>query len=362
MSSSSLLIRADASASIGMGHVMRCLSLAQAHAELAVTPATFLTADPLPGLISRAGESGIAVTALSSAPGSDGDVRETSALAQRVGADWIVLDGYRFDPAFQSGLRAGGQRVLVIDDHGHAGRYHADVVLDQNPGADAVAYENRDPHTRLLLGVRFALLRAEFRRWRRSRPPVPARARRVVVTLGGSDPDNVSARVLEGLAAVPGPLEVLLVIGAANPHGAALRAAVALCPHPVDVVVDARDMPERLAWADLAVAAAGSTSWELALVGTPQMAVVLADNQQPVADRLASDGLAVSLGRHGALGADAIAAAVADLAEDRARRSELSRRGQGLVDGRGALRVLAAMDLSGGAQAGDVHQGSLASR
>ena len=101
-----------------------------------------------------------------------------------------------------------------------------------------------------------------------------------------------------------------------------------------------------MAWADLAVTAAGSTSWELARVGTPQVAIVLADNQRPVAQGLAAEGLAVSLGWHADLTPESIAGAVGALAGDAGRRGEMSRRGRELIDGRGACRVLAEMGLA----------------
>jgi spore coat polysaccharide biosynthesis predicted glycosyltransferase SpsG len=146
--------------------------------------------------------------------------------------------------------------------------------------------------------------------------------------------------VLRGLAAVPEPLEILLLVGGANPHGAALRAQAARSPHPVAIAVDVRDMAARLAACDLAVTAAGGTLLELARVGTPALAIVVADNQAPGARALADAGATVNLGRHDTLDAAAIGAAVADLAGDPARRGALARRGAELVDGQGAARVL----------------------
>ena len=347
MSPPRLLVRADASAAIGMGHAMRCLALAEAYGGSAGGRSVFLMAAPLPGFAARAQGSGAEVHALTAAAGSAGDVRETLATAAEVGAGWIVLDGYQFDGGFQAALVDAGHRVLALDDHGHAGRYHAQLVLNQNAGADPAPYEDRTQATRLLLGPRFALLREEFRhRSGGQRRAAPARARRVLVTLGGSDPDNVSARVLEGLGAVPGPLEIMLLVGPANPHRAALEPAAAACPHRVEVVTDARDMAQRLAWAEVAVAAAGSTVLELACVGTPQVLIVLADNQAPGAAAMARDGLAINLGRQESLAPDTIAVAVAALADDVARRNEFSRRSRELVDGRGTKRVLAAMELT----------------
>jgi len=325
---------------------MRCLSLAEAYIGRGGR-AVFLMAEPPAPFAARATAAGATVRALRAPPGSPADVEETRSHAARDRASWVVLDSYECDGAFQAAIVDSGHRVLALDDHGHAGRYRADLVLNQNAGADPALYADREPITRLLLGPRFALLREEFRRWPAEGRTVPLRAGRVVVTLGGSDPDNVSARVLEGLAAVPGPLEALLLVGPANPHQGALQEAASACPHPVHIATGVHDMATRLAWADLAVSAAGSTVLELARVGTPQILIVLADNQAPGAAAMARDGLAVNLGRHTGVDADAIAAAVTALADDAERRQELSLRSRELVDGRGTERVLAAMQLAG---------------
>jgi UDP-2,4-diacetamido-2,4,6-trideoxy-beta-L-altropyranose hydrolase len=342
-----ILVRTDASPSIGMGHAMRCLALAEAHHETGGRT-VFLMSQPTSAFAARASGSGAEVRSLMGAPGSAGDLAQTLAVAEAVGAGWVVLDGYQFDADFQAGLAADGTRVLALDDHGHTGRYSAEIVLNQNAGASETLYRDRRPSTRLLLGPRFALLREEFRLWSARPATVPARARRVVVTFGGSDPDNLSERALAGLARVKGPLEVGLIVGAANPHRPALEAAAKRCPHPVDVLVDARDMARQLAGADLAVAAAGVTALELAGVGTPHVAIVLADNQLPGAVALARERTIVNLGWHADVTPEAIGAAVAALADDAERRAEMSRRGRELVDGRGAERVLAAMGLIAG--------------
>jgi UDP-2,4-diacetamido-2,4,6-trideoxy-beta-L-altropyranose hydrolase len=335
-----MVIRADASAAIGMGHAMRSLALAQALADERGGEAVFVMADPPDAFVARAGQDDMRVVALAAEAGSLDDAAETLAY----GGGWVVIDGYHFDGDYQRALVDGGVRVLVIDDYAHLDRYHAHLLLNQNAGVALDAYRGRAPNAGLLLGPRYALLRREFRAWDRPPRPQPKVARRILVTLGGSDPDDVSSRVLAALAMVDAPHEVQLLAGPANPHLTALERAAAAGQHPVELIVDARDIPERMAWADLAVAAAGSTSWELARVGTPQLAIVLADNQRAIAAGLERAELAVSLGWHADLEPGRLTAAVSDLAGDAARRAALACRGRELVDGRGALRVLAAME------------------
>jgi UDP-2,4-diacetamido-2,4,6-trideoxy-beta-L-altropyranose hydrolase len=341
-----VVFRADASTAIGMGHAMRCLALAQAFADQCGGRSAFLMADAPPAFAARALGEDATVTALGATPGTLEDAAETVALARLHGAGWVVADGYHLDGGYQRALVDAGVRVLALDDHAHLDGYQADLVLNQNLGADPEAYRDRAPRSRLLVGPRYALLRREFRTFDDAPRDAPATTRRILVTLGGSDPDDVSARVVAALAQIAGPLEIELLAGSTNPNLASLERAAAAGLHPVELVVDAHDMPHRMAAADLAVTAAGTTSWELARIGTPQVAIVLADNQRPVARGLEAEGLAVSLGWHADLTHDRIAAVVGALAGNAGRRAEMSRRGRELIDGRGALRVLAAMGLT----------------
>src|SRR5262249_42921144 len=139
---------------------------------------------------------------------------------------WVVLDGYHFSGGFQRRVRAGGIRVLAIDDYGHADHYATDLVLNQNLHATADLYRAREPYTGLLLGTRFALLRREFWEWSGRKREVSEAARKVLVTLGGSDPDGVTLTAIEALARTRWPgLEAVVVVGGGNPRRGELEAA-----------------------------------------------------------------------------------------------------------------------------------------
>jgi UDP-2,4-diacetamido-2,4,6-trideoxy-beta-L-altropyranose hydrolase len=336
---SAIVVRTDASTALGLGHAMRCLALAQALTD-AGGRAVFAMEEAPPAFAARAARDGIAIEEAVAAD-------DVAALAEAHGARWIVVDGYHLDGRYQHELRGRGARVLVLDDHAHLERYDADIVLNQNFGAAAGAYRAAAAGSRLLLGPAYALLRREFRDWDAPPREPPAVARRLLVTLGGSDPEDVSATVLAALAQLREPHEVQLLVGGANPHLDTLARAAEAGPHPVDVVVDATDVARRMAWADLAVAAAGGGGSEVARVGTPQVTIVLADNQRPAGRALGELGVAVDAGWYGDLSAVRLAAIVRDLVPDRERRGALARRGRELVDGRGAVRVLAAMGLAG---------------
>ena len=335
----SLLFRADASIAIGTGHVMRCLALAQAWQD-AGGDAVFAMAEATPSVVERLQREGMERIQLKAEPGSVDDGHETIALARGKRAAWVVVDGYRFGADYQVALTQAGLKVLFIDDNGHAGRYVADIVLNQNIHARESFYENREKSTRLLLGTKYALLRREFvsAKVGRQIPPV---ARKLLVSLGGSDPDNVTRRVLEALEQVDmADLQVVVVAGGSNPHSAEIAELVANSSHGCRVLTNAANMQEVMSWADLAVSAAGTTCWECCALGLPAVLVIVADNQILNAEALRA-ACAVNLVSGGSqFPTGEMAQLVTRLANSPSERQTLSQTASALVDRGGAMRII----------------------
>jgi UDP-2,4-diacetamido-2,4,6-trideoxy-beta-L-altropyranose hydrolase len=316
------MIHADASPAIGTGHVMRCLALAQAWEELGGT-AEWVMEVTSEDLRKRLG------------------LRSTDETACATGAA-CVLDGYHFGPDCQRAARDRFRPVLVIDDLADQPFYHADLLLNQNLHAHDLRYR-AEAGARLLAGPRYALLRREFRRWQGWERQIEPVVRRILVTMGGGDRDNVTLRVLEAIEACDRKdAEVVILAGAANPHVAALREWTQRRPgYRLEVAVE--DVAPLMAWADCAVTAAGSTCWESCFLGLPCAVVTLAENQAPVAQSLAASGVAVSLGWHAEISPAKLAAAITDCLLPVECRRAMSQAGRELVDGNGALRVAEAI-------------------
>jgi UDP-2,4-diacetamido-2,4,6-trideoxy-beta-L-altropyranose hydrolase len=338
-----LLIRADANLNMGTGHVMRCLALGQTWCDWAGR-VTFVMSAPPRALVERVQDERISIVELDKEAGSRDDAAFVADLRARRGAKAIVVDGYHFSYDYQKTIKESGSVLLVIDDYGHAGRYVADLILNQNISAASDFYADRDRDTDLLLGTRYALLRREFRSWHGWTRLVPERASRILVTLGGSDPENLTVKVLEALERVDvDGLEIKVAVGSGNPHYKELQAAAARSSFPVDLEGDGLDMPQLMIWADLAISAAGSTCWELAFMGLPSLIIVSADNQRASAQRLHELGAAINLGWHGSLTQGEIARVLSDLTKQAGQRQKISQCGKELVDGMGAGRVSLAL-------------------
>ena len=331
-----IVLRADAGPGLGVGHAMRCLALGQAWRDRAAR-VVFATREGAPGVEARMRDEGIEVVrvAPTDAPMSP---REAVRVAVETGAAWTVVDGAPVDDALIDALHDVGCRVAMVDDEGAACAARPDVIVNQNSYAAASLYADCAATTRLLLGPTYALLRREFRDRPTGQRDIPAVGRKVLVTLGGSDPDNATSLVLSAIESVGmEPLEVVVAVGASNLHAEAISRQAAKSRAFVRVERDTTRMAELMAWADVAVSSGGSTVWELAFMGLPSLVGSIAADQQAL---VGSSPFFESLGRFAQTAPESLSAALRSLLLDPARRLAQSSRARAVVDGRGCERVL----------------------
>lgn len=331
-----LLIRADASTQIGTGHIMRGLALAQVWQDHG-GDVTFLSTDSLPAkLHERLGNEGMMVVLRQGKSGDPNDAQSVIDLAANLGTSLVVVDGYVFGAEYQRALKNAGLRVLFLDDNGHAEHYYADWVLNQNIHADESLYVGREADTQLLLGTRFALLRREFWKWRGWKRTIPDLAHNLLVTLGGTDPNNVTLDVLRAAALIPDAyaFQIKAVVGGSNPHLSTLTSFARDSRLSIEILSNVSNMPELMAWADVAISAGGSTVWELCLMGVPTLALILADNQEALVNTLTARGVLHSTHTEN------LPAVLIHLITDYNGRQQMSASARDLVDGYGVNRVL----------------------
>jgi UDP-2,4-diacetamido-2,4,6-trideoxy-beta-L-altropyranose hydrolase len=256
---------------------------------------------------------------------------------------WFVVDGYHFDASYQKAIRDVGIHLLVIDDMNHLPQYHADILLNQNTLTPDMEY-NCDEDTVLLLGTRYVLLRREFLKYQDMRRQIPDRAKNILITIGGADPGNVTLKVIQALNLLnESSITVRVIIGPANPHQDTLREAIASAHFNAEILADPADMPELMAWADMAVTAAGSTCWELALMQVPSIILVIAENQVNIADYLMNKKAVLNLGIFTKCSKKQICEACKNLIDSRIDRTYLSQQIKTLITRQGANRIIKSM-------------------
>jgi UDP-2,4-diacetamido-2,4,6-trideoxy-beta-L-altropyranose hydrolase len=329
-----ILFAADAGAKVGGGHVMRCLTLAEALTR-AGAECAFVA---LPA--ARAILDAFATTPFECFPlGEDTSAAELAAAAAAAARSWeagaIVADHYGFGPRDEAVLGAACDRLLIIDDlrrrHAHG------LVLDSGLGRGPRDYPGRE----LLAGPAFALVRPAFAALR---PAALARRtagdppERVQVALGLTDAGAITARVVRALLPALGDMRLDAVVG----HTAASRSeleTLAGGDSRLAVHVDVRDMAALTARADIAIGAGGSSVWERCCLGLPGLTVVVADNQQENAAALAHEGATLAVAPPSADFDARLTAAFVRLASDAALRAAMSASAADLCDGLGADRV-----------------------
>lgn len=295
----SVVFRVDASLDIGTGHVMRCLTLAEALSGRGASCRFVCRAHP-GNLIEMIQQHGFDVHALPLGPdwkpreatpahvawlGADWqtDAKQTEVCVGETAIDWLIVDHYALDARWEEALHGCYKNLMVIDDL--ADRPHAcDLLLDQNLGREPVDYEAFVPaRCQRLIGPQYSLLRPEFaalRAYSLQRRQAPA-LKRLLINMGGIDQLNATGKVLEALKTNPLPADckITVLMGARAPWIEQVRAFAATMSWPIEVRVNVSDMAHVMADSDLAIGAAGSTSWERCCLGVPTLLVVLAENQ-----------------------------------------------------------------------------------
>ncbi|MDK9713642.1 MAG: UDP-2,4-diacetamido-2,4,6-trideoxy-beta-L-altropyranose hydrolase [Sulfuritalea sp.] len=357
-----IVFRTDASSTIGTGHVMRCLALAQG-IRRAGDKAVFVCRE-LPGhFCDEIAARGFEVLRLSvdpagaSSAGDGGpphaawlgtswqnDAEQTrAALSIQGPVDWLVVDHYALDARWESAMRPAVQQLMVIDDM--FDRPHdADLLLNQNvlPGM-VPSYAGLVPAAcSLLLGPRYALLQACYREIRSRMPPRSGNIKRVLVYFGGVDAPNLTGRSLEALLAVGcGDLGIDVVLPVVGPNKESVRSLAGLLPG-ARVHQGLPTLAELMATADLAIGAGGSTSWERLCVGLPSLVVTLSENQRMVAQGLQMNELALWLGHHDEVSVATLVDALHRLLTQGLAPGWLERC-RAVVDGGGTARVVNAL-------------------
>ena len=333
-----IIIRADASIEIGSGHVMRCLALADALQSQGGNPA-FVMAQSTAAVDHYLGGKGMELIHILGAPGDRTDANQLLETARSQGAEWIVVDGYQFDESYQVAIKRAGFKLFFMDDDGRWGHYFADIVLNQNITAREEMYSKRESNTTLLLGAKYVILRREFESWQRWQRSFPEDAKRILVTMGGSDPEGLTLPLVKALTKIR-DVETTVVVGGSNPRIAELQHAAKDFGPQLELLTDVRDIAGIMANSDLAVICGGGTLWELLYMGVATLTYSRAGVQQEIIDKLCSAGAVIDLGPIKDFDESCIQDAVRRVISSLQLRRSMGQEGRKLVDGNGGSRVL----------------------
>lgn len=317
---------------------MRCLALAETMSAFGFEPTFF----------SAAGSRDVARAARE----ANFPMRDTTGSGARdievsIGrAEVAVIDGYSFESNDEEELASVANCVVSFEDRPNR-RHAAAVLVDPTPDRRSDAYVGLVlSGTTILSGRDYAIVRPLWREARRKGRD--QNANRIVVSMGATDPANATARVIDALKAAAIPDKVDVVLGMAAPNRADVEARLG---REMTLHIDPVDMPGLLRGAKLAVGAPGSSSFERAMLGLPSILVQTAENQSDIASAFDRAGAARLVPIADIENAEAFGAVIAALLADGELREKMSAAAAALCDGKGALRLIAA--LTGEARARD---------
>lgn len=268
------------------------------------------------------------------------DADQTIATLREHRTDWLIVDHYALDHRWESQVRPYCSKIMVIDDL--ANRPHdCDLLLDQNLIADKEYRYNKllPANCARLLGPRYALLQRNYAELRSQTPPRSGPVQRILVYFGGADNQNLTGMAMAAFMALNRTdIALDVVVNPASRYAPILREQAQ--PHTNITLYDALpSLAHLMVQADLAIGAAGATSWERCCLGLPALVVTLAENQIPIATELDRLRLARWLGDKNAVSALSLQYALLDALSDEDPLFEWSTRCRAPVDGRGAERV-----------------------
>jgi UDP-2,4-diacetamido-2,4,6-trideoxy-beta-L-altropyranose hydrolase len=361
-----IVFRTDASLQIGTGHVMRCLTLADALQE-AGAHCHFICREHPGNLIELIRQRGFRVTELPLAVESvvipeqhletqpnyatwlgidwNTDAEQTKVGVGETAVDWLIVDHYALDARWEQMLRPVCRHLMVIDDL--ANRSHqCDLLLDQNLGRDERDYGQFVPKNCVVcVGPQYALLRPEFAALRVEslRRRAILQFKHLLITMGGVDQVDATSKVLAALNECPLPadMNITVVMGTHAPWLEQIKYRSGKMLVPTEVRYNVENMAQIMAYSDVAIGAAGSTSWERCCLGLPSIIGVLADNQIFIADALQAAGAAKMFVVNEEM--ITLRAAITELAGAPGEIASMSACAANITDGLGASRISAAL-------------------
>jgi UDP-2,4-diacetamido-2,4,6-trideoxy-beta-L-altropyranose hydrolase len=323
-----IAFRVDASKDIGIGHLMRCLALSE---ELKKRGCKCYILSKIDDdiAIKKIKEFQVEFQKIKT-------IDELIIFSKDKEINWIITDCYSLDSDYIKRLKNEKFKVLSIDDKALI-HYHSDIVVNQNIGADKLDYSS-EKYTKFLLGPAYAIMRDEL--LRKEEKKDREKVEKILVTLGSSDKDNLILKVLKALEIVDKNIEILAVVGPFNPHYSNLQEFIKKSNSNIKLIQSPENITDIYLESDIAISAGGTSCYELAYFGIPNLIITIANNQLNVAKELDNQEISIYLGKKEDAKAKLVLDKINELINNHPLRKSMSQNGKKLVDGQGKKKIV----------------------
>jgi UDP-2,4-diacetamido-2,4,6-trideoxy-beta-L-altropyranose hydrolase len=277
--------RVEGEPSIGLGHVMRCMALAQSLVAYGHEVFFFMSQRSQSFCHNRADWVGeiFSITDIDNSLEPDWVTKQSRDLQ----VDWLVLDGYQFDETYRLKLRSREFKFAVFDDMNNSGALYADIVINGAPNAATHNYQLTAPDAQLAVGPDYQVLRREFLQLNNNEWD---NRKNLTLMFGGSDPKKLTLGVLQSLQKLNATMPITVITGAAYADLQDLVDFVSISNLEIKHLHDCQNMASELVNSKLALSAAGGSQFELLACAVPSILVVVAENQKSASKEASIQG------------------------------------------------------------------------
>ena len=329
-----IAFRADGGENVGMGHIQRCLALAQ---QLKEKRAEIIFISQKSGIVKGEIEKkGFREIELNKKIGLKEDLLQTSEIIRENNIDTLITDSYAFNQSYLIKIKKRVSFLISVDDLCKF-PFPSDIVINQNVYAQELNYQSLTGKTKFLLGPKYALLREEFTNLEERK--TRERVQNILITLGGGDNFNLTPRLLKVLDKAEGDFDITVIGGPFFKNLSEIEKVAKKIKKKVNLIKNPSLVSKLMFSSDLAISGGGTTLYELASTGTPALSFCLADNQFKNIEGMEGKGVVANLGWGSEFSEEKVRRKLLVFCNDFNLRREMSRKGQELVDGNGTERV-----------------------
>lgn len=331
-----IIFRLDGASFLGYGHIYQSLSLARAFLKRKCAVA-FVMKDYEPQVFNYVKGKGIRVFSIPYGVDEDEELNRLRELSKYFKAEIVIIDHHDIDYDYIAALRKEGLFVVSIDDEGKR-RFCSDILVNYNIYAPDIRY-SVEPHTQLLLGPKYAILREQFKN-------LPSKNRYIrkhlLVMMGGGYARGEVIKVLEALLLLEPPtlqgLKPYVVLGPGYPNPR--EVITKYSRGPITICYNVENIREPMERAVFAISGAGQTLYELASMGVPSIAIILDKNQVMNAEYFHKAGIAQNLGWYEDVTTEMITRSIQVWLHHPRRLETIRQQVEKLIDGLGAERIV----------------------
>lgn len=332
MSGVKIVFRVDGSRELGMGHIQRCLALVKELRNIKI----FFISRRNNVVKRKINQEGFEVTELKNGLSLKEDLKHTVEILNAKKIHVLITDLHEIDEQYLQGAKKCISLLVSIDDTAKTA-FPSDILVNGNIYAKDLLYHSSTGKTRFYLGPQYIILRREFAHI--GERNVNRKVKNILVTLGSTDPFNLTPKILNTLNGVNKNFKITAIIGRFFNNFPEVKMLSRKMDKEVNLVYDPPQMVKLMLTSDLAISGGGVTLYELAATGTPTLALHLADDQVRNVKAMSEAGVTINLGAGNKKNMNVLRKEIVRLMEDYKLRKKMSIRGRKLVDGNGAKRV-----------------------